>query len=191
MSVTRTVLAADGGAATATVRGINIDRSAPVVRIRGVRSGASYVGSAPRALCVARDDLSGVAACNITRRSSGGHVRWVASSTDRAGNRSTATVSATVSAIYFTGVERVGGVLQVRAGRSYTLVVADSPLRPVFYTAAVAPRMPGPANKAFRKVGPNRWALGITIDAGMRAAERWNVGVRIGAKMHVVKLHVD
>ncbi len=190
MSVTRTIHAADGGVATATVRGINIDRAAPVLRIRGVRDGASYVGSAPRALCVARDALSGVVSCNVTHKRSGGQVRWVASATDRAGNRATTTVSATVSAIYFTGVRHVNGVFQVPAGRSYTLVVADSPLRPVYYTAAVAPRTPGPANKAFQKVGPNRWALGITIDPGMRAADRWNVGVKIGAKLHIVKLSV-
>lgn len=190
MSLTRTVRAADGGVATASVSGINVDRSAPVVRIRGVRNGASYVGSPPRALCVARDALSGVASCRVTRRTSGGQVRWVAAATDRAGNRSTTTVRSSVSQIYFTGVRHVGGVFHVTAERSYTLVVAGSRLRPVYYDAAVAPRTPGPRDKPFRKVGPNRWALGITMTPNMDSVARWNVGVKIGTKLHIVKIHV-
>jgi Bacterial Ig-like domain (group 3) len=71
-SVTRTVHAVDGGSATITVSGIDIDRDKPVITING-RS------------CSATDKLSGVKGrCKMTIASNG-HVTAVAQ--DKAGNR--------------------------------------------------------------------------------------------------------
>jgi hypothetical protein len=86
-SVTRTIHAADGGVATVTVRGLNIDRVAPKVRITGI-SRTTYQGRAPQARCAARDGLSGVSRCRITQHTSGDTVRVVATATDKAGNTS-------------------------------------------------------------------------------------------------------
>jgi len=77
-TVTRTITAVDGGAATATVRGINIDTTAPVVRIGNV--------SSAHPTCVAHDALSGVASCRLTKVKVSRGVRWIATATDRAGN---------------------------------------------------------------------------------------------------------
>ncbi|WP_344733332.1 Ig-like domain-containing protein, partial [Nocardioides fonticola] len=86
-SVTRTVRSQDGGIATVTVSGVDIDRTAPRVRLRGVRNGASYV-RAPRPTCRATDALSGVTRCVVKRhRLRGGQVRFVAIAKDAAGNR--------------------------------------------------------------------------------------------------------
>jgi hypothetical protein len=72
-SVTRTIVAADGGMATVTVSGINIDRKAPVIRIVDRR-------------CRASDRLSGLRRdrCHIRVAKNG---TYVAVAVDRAGNR--------------------------------------------------------------------------------------------------------
>jgi len=99
-TVTRTVLAADGGADTVTVNGIAIDHTAPSVRLSGARTGAVYRGTAPRARCTAGDRLAGVATCTLTQSATpiaaGRVVHYRVTATDRAGNRRAATGSYTV-----------------------------------------------------------------------------------------------
>jgi len=86
-SAAATVIASDGGAATATVAGINIDRHPPKVRIAGARRGATY-DTAPRLRCVAHDDLSGVATCVLHRtKAKDGWVFVRAVATDEGGRR--------------------------------------------------------------------------------------------------------
>ncbi|HEY0904053.1 MAG TPA: Ig-like domain repeat protein, partial [Marmoricola sp.] len=86
-SITRTVVATDGGAATVAVSPINIDRTGPRVRVRGVRGATS--GRPPRGVCAAQDALSGVASCTITRSIHPRRVVYVAVATDEAGNTAT------------------------------------------------------------------------------------------------------
>ncbi|MCB0831773.1 MAG: Ig-like domain repeat protein, partial [Solirubrobacterales bacterium] len=86
LHVKKTIVAFDGGKATAKVGGINIDRTAPVVRIRGVRRGATY-RRIQRARCVPRDRTSGVLSCGIRWKRRGNRVIYTATATDRAGNR--------------------------------------------------------------------------------------------------------
>jgi Big-like domain-containing protein len=76
-SVTRTVHAVDGGAATVVVTGIDIDRDKPEVSIVNGR-------------CRASDDLSGVKSCTL-RTAADGRV-LIAIATDKAGNRAVARV---------------------------------------------------------------------------------------------------
>jgi hypothetical protein len=73
-SVTRTITAVDGGFATVTVRGIDIDRQRPAITILDKHT------------CTAVDMLSGVRRnrCTVRRL---GHGRYVAVAVDRAGNR--------------------------------------------------------------------------------------------------------
>jgi hypothetical protein len=85
-SVTRTVTATDGGAATVTKSGINIDRVKPTVSIRGPKAGKTYRGHAPKATCIGHDKLSGIASCRITRHAKGKHVTLTAVAKDQAGN---------------------------------------------------------------------------------------------------------
>lgn len=79
------IVTADGGRATARVGGINIDRTAPVVRIKGVKRGAAY-RKIRRARCVAADPVSGVLGCEIKWKRRGKRVVYTATATDRAGN---------------------------------------------------------------------------------------------------------
>ena len=85
-SVTETILAQDGGAATAVVNGINIDRGRPRLWVEGVTNGHRYA-SAPTVSCVGEDALSGIASCTVAvDRARHGVVRYTATATDKAGN---------------------------------------------------------------------------------------------------------
>jgi hypothetical protein len=84
-TVTRKIAAADGGGETRSVR-VNIDRSKPTVRITGVNNGQTFTGAVPKIHCVARDALSGVASCRLSRTSHGSTTTIKAIAIDRAGN---------------------------------------------------------------------------------------------------------
>jgi hypothetical protein len=88
LTVSKTIVAFDGGKATARLRGINLDRTRPVVRIRGVKRGMTYT-KLRRARCVARDRTSGVLGCRIIWKRRGSLVVYRATATDKAGNRRT------------------------------------------------------------------------------------------------------
>jgi hypothetical protein len=95
-----------GNQASATVSGINIDKTKPVVAVSGVSSGATYVlGSVPAAGCSTSDALSGVKTA-ATLSSSGGPVGSITASCngaeDKAGNTNSASVTYTVN-YNFTG----------------------------------------------------------------------------------------
>jgi hypothetical protein len=85
-TVTRTIRATDGGAATVVAGPINIDRTKPTVAIAGIpHRGSGFSGTAkPR--CVGRDALSGVARCTVTLHTLRGVTWYVVRATDRAGN---------------------------------------------------------------------------------------------------------
>ncbi len=84
--VMRTIKAADGGQASVWVRHIRIDRTAPTIRIRGVRHGTVKRGQKVR--CVARDRTSGLRRrCRVRVRRRAGRVIYTATAVDRAGNK--------------------------------------------------------------------------------------------------------
>ncbi|WP_460834593.1 Ig-like domain-containing protein, partial [Nocardioides hungaricus] len=100
-SLTRTVLAADGGAAT-VVTTVKLDQSAPKVRLRGARPGRTYA-QRPDVRCVARDRHSGLvgAGCRIERTvvkrtARLVRLRYTATATDRAGNTTREALTVTV-----------------------------------------------------------------------------------------------
>jgi hypothetical protein len=189
-SVTGTVSATDGGIATASVSGIDIDRQAPRVRIAGVTAGKTYLGRAPKPRCVAHDALSGIATCKLRKDRSGVRTRWTAVATDRAGNVSRSSVRFRVLPIYLQGAAYRRGAFTVRTGQTYTVVVTRAAARPVYYDAAVFPRRPHRASAPFYAAGNRRWTLGVTMDAGMRGHTFWNLGVKIGARLNTVKIRV-
>ena len=91
--VSRTITATDGGTATATVSGIDIDQRLPGVQVKGVVNGGTYT-QAPVIRCRARDGLSGIHACVVkTRRHRQADgdvvVRYQVRATDNAGNQRT------------------------------------------------------------------------------------------------------
>lgn len=72
-SVTRTIIATDRGAATATVS-VDIDRVRPAVRVTKVRAGAPHFAPGPVVGCRATDRHSGVVTCKVTRRTKGNRI---------------------------------------------------------------------------------------------------------------------
>ena len=188
-SVTRTITATDGGVATVTVTGINIDQNAPRVRVAGVRDGASYAGQTPRPRCVARDGLSGIAQCTLAQSTAHGWTRVLATATDRAGNVARTRVSFRSLPIYLSGASYRHNRFTVRPGRTYTIIVS-SVRRPRYYDATVYPRRPRQADHWFHRTGAHQWALGVTMQRAMRSHPLWNIGVKIGRTLHILTVRV-
>lgn len=194
-AVTRTVTATDGGAATATVSGINIDKIKPRPSISGVRNGVTYRGTAPRARCVSRDSVSGTASCRLTRSRSGDLVRYRVTATDRAGNTATARGSYRVLSAYVQGARLSDGAFVVRAGNTYTLVVTTAgKVAPRYYYAAVAGRRPGPSGPLMHAAGVSGgrhvWTLPVSINRAMARHPSWVLGVKADGSFRLVPLRV-
>lgn len=192
-SLARTIRATDGGVATVNVSGIDIDQSTPAVRVLGVRDRGTY-RAAPELACRATDALSGVASCRVTRKAVGGRglvksYAYTAVAFDRAGNRTVRTGRYQQLTAVVEGAPFRKGAFVVHAGRTYTLVVTSAD-RPVYYDAAVYPRKPTGHGQGFRKAGHDRWALGVTINGGMRRYPLWNVGVKYAGALHTLRLRV-
>jgi hypothetical protein len=193
-SVTRTIMAADGGTATVTVSGINVDKTAPRVAVGGVKNHAVYFGGAPAARCVGSDALSGLASCRISSAANGDTVTVTATATDKAGNTSTASARYQVLRFYVLNAAYRDGAFQLRQGHTYTLVaLTTSKSRPRYYDAAPAGQGPHPADNLFnpagRQFGLNRFTLAVHIDTGLGRYQFWNLGVKVGNTMNLIKFH--
>ena len=187
-SVTRTIAATDGGMSSVTAGGIDIDRTAPKVRVVGVRDGATYYGTGPRPTCLAQDALSGVARCTVRLRDgAGGVTRYRVRAVDRAGNATTVSGSYRTSTIQLREATFTKGAWNVRPGRTYTVVVLSTS-RPTYRFASPSPRRPGPGGTAFHRAGAGRWALAVTMDDAMRAHRYWNLGVEIDGTLSRVRV---
>jgi hypothetical protein len=189
LAVTRTVVATDGGAATVALSGIKIDRTAPTVRVGGLRAGATYFVRAPGAECLATDALSGVAACSVTRARVGRRVVVTATASDLAGNQAQSRLVARTTRIAISGAAMKRGHYVVHRGHTYTVLVASAK-RPRYTFAAPAPRRPAGIGPRFHHVGKNRWALGVTFTKSMRKHHLWNVGITTGASTKVLTVRV-
>ena len=188
-SVTRTITATDGGMDTVVLSNINIDHTKPSVRVAGVRNGATY-GTAPKLKCVARDQLSGIAKCTLTKHTSGGTTSYRAVATDKAGNKATVTGKYHTQLITIVDAKWAAGAYNVKLGHTYTIVV-HSIKRPTYYDAAPAPTKPYKRDLVFRAAGYHRWALGVTIDRAMYHHKYWNLGVKIGSTVYKVRVRVS
>ena len=186
-SVTRTITADDGGAATVSLTGLNVDRTAPRVRVTGIRNGATYDGKAPAAHCVGADALSGIATCKVVSRTHAGVTHYTATATDKAGNRHSVRGSYHVLSTYVVDAGYRNGTFQVKAGKAYSLVV-HAASRPRYVDAAVAPRHPAGLDNYFKKIGPDTWAITVTMPGGKGLT--WNLGVKIGSHVHDVRVHI-
>lgn len=187
-TVSRTIDAEDGGIATVAVTGINIDRTAPRVRVTGIRNGAVYGGVVPKGGCVATDALSGVLSCTLTRTTQGTVTRFRATATDRAGNTAVVTGSYRIPRVYLYGVRYAGGAWQVTTGNSYRLVVTGTSKRPRYVDAAPYPHRPHGLDNWFTRIGPKKWAITVTM-SHMGHDRTWNLGVLVGHKLRVVRVH--
>jgi len=191
--VTRTITSVDGGIATVTVRGINIDRSKPTVHIVGISKGTVYGAAAPKVRCAAKDALSGLARCTITRKTvlgaNGPVTTVVATAVDKAGNTAIARATYRTMPIYLAGAKFRNGEFEVKLGHAYTLVVFAGQ-QPRYEAPSVFPYRPGPAGPLLHHAGKGRWTLGLVIDKGMPAHRLWNIGAMVGGKLYVIKVRM-
>jgi hypothetical protein len=187
-SVTRTITATDGGSDTATVN-VSIDMTAPSVRVAGVRNGAVYRGVAPKARCVGRDALSGIAKCTLRLSTRGEITSFRAVAVDRAGNRAITRGHYRTLRIWFASARYSAGAFDLHPGHSYTLY-ARAATRPVYYDPVVAPLTPTRADKPlFATTRSGTWAISVHIPAAMRHG-LWHFAVRIGRTLHQFNVRI-
>lgn len=193
-SVTRTIRASDGGVASVTVSGINIDMVPPHVKVTGPVKGKTYFGAAPQAQCVASDMLSGLASCTLSASVSGSTVTDTGTATDHAGNVATFSVSFTVRDFFVQGAPISGGAFQLKEGHTYTIVaLTKSTTQPRFYDAVPAGQTPHVAGSLLRKAGSqaglHRFTLRVVVPDNLSSSALWDFGVKTGSVMNLIEFH--
>lgn len=192
-SLTRTIEAQDGGAATVTVSGIDIDRTKPVLRVAGVRDHAVYDGEAPKPVCRARDRVSGIARCTVALRTSAPRgeleartVHYTLLARSRAGARARRTGSYRELGIYLNGARYEAGAFHARPGRTYTLVVSAK-TTPRYLYAAPDGASPAGGEPPFHRAGKDRWAIAVALEPRLGARyRRWSLGIEVAGRVHRV-----
>jgi len=178
-----------------TAGGINIDRTAPTVRVRGVKAGTVYAAKAPQGRCAASDQGSGVASCTLVRKVRGKRVTYTAVATDRAGNTTRVRVRASVAPCTVTGAPYRSGVFVVRGGHSVRLTVV-SKVRPRYLAAVPSSRRPAVPGRWLKRSGKAggvpRWTITVRFTRAQATTHRgrWSVGVLTGRTRQVVKVRV-
>jgi hypothetical protein len=125
----------------------------------------------------------------VTRTTRRHRVAYVATATDRAGNRSSTRLVARTTSVAIAGASMRHGHYVVHRGRTYTVLVAAA-RRPSYIYAAPAPRRPAGGGIPFERIGKNKWALGVTFKQAMRHHIRWNIGTRVGSHTTVTTVLV-
>lgn len=192
--MSRTISATDGGMATATAHGINLDHSLPIVKVTGVTNGGRYARPGPTPHCTPSDALSGVASCTLTRYSTRHGdvttVHYTGTAKDKAGNARATSGTFQLSSFAIQGVTFSTGAYTVHRGHTYLFVV-NSSTRPAYYDAAPFPATPfQPDPLAMRSAGYHRWSLPVMMTQSLRAHLYWNIGIKIGSTLHVLKIRV-
>jgi hypothetical protein len=193
-SVSKTIVAADGGVATVNVSPINVDRTKPTVKITGVKAGATYGAfPAPKAKCSAHDGLSGLAKkCVLSVHKSAHSIRYVATAKDKAGNVSTKQLRVKLTSFFIVGTQPTSEQFTVHVGKSYLVGAKVAPKHaPVYEQAALAGTAPHPDQPVMTRVGHNEWETRIHITKRMSHHTNWVIGVKVGSTSHLIKLRVE
>ncbi len=195
-SITRTIMAQDGGIATKSVTGINIDETKPKVVVAGVTDGTTYIGKAPKARCLPSDSLSGVASCRIKLSTDAtGKTVYTATATDKAGNTASVTGSYRVQRYYLREAiyDASNNSYIVQTGIDYTLV-ALAAHRPHYYKPVRLHHTPhvdgGKLSADGRQAGIPRWTLTVSFGRALRKHTFWEIGVLAGGTVHPILLRV-
>jgi hypothetical protein len=197
-SVTRTINATDGGAATVVVNSLNIDRVKPHVTVHGPSSHAIYEGTAPALHCVATDALSGISTCTTSIAGSAPSerdmttVHYTATATDKAGNTATVHGSYRVLGLFVKASTFTGGAFNVKIGHHYVIgFVSKTRPRYIEATPAHGPRpTPFKLGPMMTNAGNGVWTLRISITALMRHHALWNIGVKAHGTLHVMTIRL-
>lgn len=187
--VTETVMDADGGIATVTVSGINIDRKAPAITIRGVRRGGVYLGAAPTITCRAATGPSGLTpqGCIVRIKRAGTRMTYTATATSAAGLTRTVRGHVTVHSVFVAGAMMKNGAYQMRMGHRYQLrAYATGRTAPVLVFAAPVGGRLGMGHALLSPIGHGLWQIKIAL--GRTPYSHWIMAVRIGSRSYTVNV---
>ncbi|MCW2752329.1 MAG: cell wall protein [Aeromicrobium sp.] len=182
-SVTRTVMAINGGEGPSTVDGIDIDRTKPTVAITGVTKNKLYVGSTPKPKCTSSDATSGIASCVITRTVTPLHTTLKARAVDNAGNSSTTTLTYKTLGYVVRHASYKSGQFVLTRGKAYHL---DG-------TVKASGRVYGPArigSTAQESATLHHGSASIKVPRSATKGGHWKVLVKVGSKTYTIKITV-
>lgn len=177
-SVTRSITASDGGTASVTVGGINIDLTAPKVSVVGARSGATYDAPGPTPTCKVTPSISGVSgACRVVVSRTATSTSWTMSVTSRSGITTVAKGADHLLRVWVSGVPYRSGEFDLVGGRTYTLVAyAPGRTAPVFlWRKPVGGAALGPSIKMRASTG-GRWTARLFLNSSYL----WKIAVAFG-----------
>jgi hypothetical protein len=192
-AVNATINAVDGGIGTVSAV-VNLDRTGPAVKVRGMRDRAHFLGTQRRHWCDAADGLSGVRSCKLvaTQGPHGAHI-VTATALDRAGNVATGRVTYRVTRRTLVGASWTNGVAEVRRGRTYTLA-ALAEGQPRFVRAVPGVGRPHLVGAWFEHAGNvagvKRWTYRVTMSMPVRRARIWTIGVKDGRGVHRITIRL-
>ena len=192
-AVSATINAVDGGIATISSV-VSLDRTAPTVKVLGVRDGAAYLGVRPPHSCQSTDALSGVLSCQVTAtRGSHGSTILTATALDRAGNIAVDRASYRVNRRNLVGARWNNGAWEVHRGRAYTLAVMAW-VRPRLVRAVPAAGRPRHLGARFHRsgsaAGVKRWTRRVTMSMPISRTRTWTIGVRDGRGLHRITVRL-
>ena len=206
--MTGSVAATDGGAASVTVTGLNVDLTAPTVTVKGVTSGAKFAGPLTSAItCASTDALSGPAApCTVavTKLTGAKTPFWVttwrytARGADAAGNTRTVTGTYSTGSIFVAGAAPgLFGSSRVKPGSLVTLKVAIPATKaPRLYVpvkaGATRTAVPTTPSVLLTRAKDGTWVTTIRITKAQAQLSRyWVVGVKLVGETKVRTLLLD
>jgi hypothetical protein len=177
-----------GNAATGNFA-VNVDTHAPSVAIAGVSSGAVLTAGKTSAVkCVASDGLSGVDSCTLKVTPAlnvvGKHTA-VATALDKAGNRSTRSVTFSTAPV-ITGLPAAGTVLRKGTYVTFTYTLRNASGALVDGTVAYLKPMPGTTKGAAvnhaKRISTGKYQVRLYLAPSMSKSKTWTFGVTVGGR---------
>jgi hypothetical protein len=168
---------------------VNVDTHAPSVAIAGVSSGAVLTAGKTSAVkCVASDGLSGVDSCTLKVTPAltvvGKHIA-VATALDKAGNRSTRSVTFSTAPV-ITGAPVAGTVLRKGTYVTFTYTLRDAKGALVDGTVAYLKPMPGTVKGAAvnhaKRISTGKYQVRLYLSPSNSKSKTWTFGVTVGGR---------
>jgi len=200
-SLSWTATGVDGGKTVAHATEVNVDTTAPVAAVSGIRDESIELVAPKHVSCKGRDNLSGIASCKLTSKrtktATGWKVTYTATVTDRAGHRTLRRSSTVVSRLVIVGARFAGGRFHVTENDTYQVVVAAR-TQPRLVFAAPTPVAPAGGYVAFHRAGGagvgagvRRWTLPVGMTPSVRYTHDWTIGVQVGTTLTRAPIYVS
>jgi hypothetical protein len=180
----------NAGNATTGNFAVNVDTHAPSVAVAGVTSGAVLTAGKTSAVkCVANDGLSGVDSCTLKVTPAlnviGKHTA-VATAYDKAGNKSTKTVTFSTAPVIALLSPAAGAVLHTGTYVTFTYTLRDAKGALVDGTVAYLKPMPGTTKGAAvnhaKRISTGKYQVKLYLAPSMSKSKTWTFGVTVGGR---------